>query len=693
MSFDPSTCNYVVTPFPSEHLLTDPSVPDPLEAIKDCNRIDLPLLFPEAPCPTIFTLDSTVHFNTFGANFDNRVSVNQATEECVYNFQLDLNPPCLTLEADGQFNYVPFSQGVDARLTFRTLGDILESVSLYDSCYLGLHLEIDIPAQSCPTIVSGTSDLTVLPPGEEPTLVVTATQTDENPDTSCAFSVDLDLQTPCTGINVTGSTVTFDSGSGAEPHGSIRVVTLSAVPCQFDFQVLLDLSSIVFDPIVAPAITDLCINAEGQVQSAEVTYYTWPSGEIAYSLWRSQFGFCDENRCFSSPFDFGLFNTGVNASNVALSDTCQNDPHWNCDGAPAQSMAYAAYPTVWMRPGRRSRWIAKTCSGIEPSGTIQTFSTTFTIPGDVSASEFAVEGVLNADNWVREVRVNGTAVPVIRLTDVYPGANNYELQGPMFRFMLKTGFITGTNLIEFDVDSSDFPGGDPSWLGFRVEWTGVGACNPSFTTTTTTTTTTGTPTTGGPTSSTTTTTSTTVPPGEECDCHFEQGDLIRISVELENGLKHFNTGIAYCESLLLEATVTLPNNAPLGGDVFPGDWYCVSPYVPGECSTYIYFRFFRYPTPYPTGPMRYGHILSYYIYGQPGGVPRFEWLSQFPNNGRYCLVSCDPKKYRVDFSPSQYPSFLYTQGIGCLQPGAGTYYSLLPPEQQIRLKSIEVVKL
>lgn len=693
MSFDPSNCNLVVTPFPSDHLLTDASVPDALTKINDCSVFDIPVLFPEGPCPTIISTESVVHFNRIGGyNLDERISVQQATEECLFHAQFDLNPPCLFVEASGQFNYVPFSAGVDARLTHKTVKNDDDSATIHDNCYLGLFLDIDIPSQSCPTIVSGTNDITVLPPGEAASLVVTVTQTDDSEDTSCAFRVDLDLQVPCTGVEISGSDVNFDSGGGAPPHGSIRVVTLSAIPCQFDFQVLLDLSSVVFDPLTAPAITDFCVNSSGQVQSAEVTYYTWPGGTIAYQVWRSQFGYCDENGCYSEPLDFGLYNTGCDGANHAMSDTCQDDTHWKCDGVAAKSMAFAAYPAVWLRPGRRSRWIAKTCSGIEDSGVTQTFSTTFTIPGTISAADFALEGILDADNWVTEIRVNGVAVPIHRLTDVFPGTNDYELRGPMYRFLLKSNFVIGANTVEFDVNSTDFIGPDlPSWLGFRVEWTGVGACNSMHTTTTTTSTTPAPTTTAGPTSSTSTTS--TTPRVDDCPCHFQQGDIVQVTVVLQGLWRSSNPPYPDCHLISVTKTVTLPDPSPLGGDLWHSDFECLTMHITDlypDCDGCVYIGFYRFPHPYPGGPMMYGHYVGYSIYG-PSNPPY--WIAQFPQFIYNCLVSCSPKKYRVDFDPPQYPEVVYQSGVVCYQYGTTTFYSLLPPDQQARLVSFEVVKI
>jgi hypothetical protein len=564
MSFDPSRCNLTVNPFPTDHLLIDPTVPDPLGPIQDCVSFDLPVLFPEALCPQIVSTLSTVHFTPFG--FDpgsSRVDVAKASDECFFNFELDLNPPCLEIVASGRINYVPFSQGVDARLTADTRGAIPDSISLRDACSVSLFLEIDIPAQPCPSIYPSTAILTMLPPGEEPSLDVLVTKVYENGsdsinNTDCAFAVELDLKTPCTLVTVEGSDVTF-SDVGGPAGGSIRMATLSAIPCELDFRLLLDLKDIIFEPITLPAITDLCIDPDGKVQSAEVSYYTWPTGEFQYSVWRTQFGYCDENACFSTPVDFGLFNTGCGEDNRALDDDCLDDPHWTCEGDPAKSMKFDAYPAVWMRPGRRSRWIARTCSGIEPSSTIQTFATTLILPGTVTPGSFAVEGVLDADNWVREIRVNGVAVPIPGLTDIFPGTNNYRLQGPLYRFLLKAHFLTGVNTIEFDVDSSDIPGGLDSWLGFRLEWTGVGICNSTSTTTTTSTS----PFPGTTTTTTSTTTSTTPTPTTP----IAEGDCLCIDGEpIGNPIKVAWTFQPSC------STAMWVNGEPQGGG-FSNGWF------------------------------------------------------------------------------------------------------------------------
>lgn len=690
MSFDPSKCGITIAPFPPGHLLTDDRVPDPLGPIKDCNAFEIPVLFPEALCAEIGASSSQIHFNTTNrTDLPERLSVAQASEGCIFNATFDLNPPCLEIEADGKFNYVPFSQGVDARLTSVTKRSPTDSASLRDYCYLGIDLEIDIPAQPCPSILPGSKSITRLPPGEPSSLVVTVTKVFEDSDsihnTSCAFVVDLNLQVPCTGVEIEGSEVSFHSGSGGVPGGLARIVTLSAIPCEFDFRVLLDLDGVAFDPLVAPTITDLCITPEGKLKSAEVTYYIWPTGKISTKLWRSQFGYCDENGCFSVPLDYGLFNTGCDSNNHALNDVCQNDPHWQCDGSAAKVVKFDAYPTLWMRPGRRSRWIAKTCPAIEASGVTQTFSTTCTLPSMIPAEGFALEGVLDLDNWAMEIRVNGTPVTIHKLTDTFPGDNEFSLRGPMYRFLLKGPFTTGVNLIEFDVNSTDFiGGGQPTWLGFRLEWTGVGICNTRHTTTTTSdpfTTTTST--------TTTSTSSTTpVPDDEDCPCYFETGQLVKVIIELEP-VYTYPGDPDDCSHTEKTTTVINGDASWSGNNVLY--WILVMCYnnidrPAGVCAHYVYAGLNRFPCcPWgPDGPSsRYFLNVQYTV---SKGTPADNGIYMIANwqIPYVCTVDCDPTRLL----------FVSEEGVS---PNAGFYVQGSPAScpfpLDVKLKRYEVIAL
>jgi hypothetical protein len=532
VSFDATQCGYVVEPFPDGHLLTDPEIPEQLELIRDCSSVELPTLFPEPLCVVISTSTSDIRFenptaptNKFGIA---RIAVAKASEECNFNLILDLNPPCISVGGGGQVNYVPFSEGPSAELLVTDVFNGI-SASLWDRCEAGLFLNLNLPTQPCPQLEIGTVDFAVLPPDETPVFAVTVTKVYENDsdsinNTGCIFNADFNLEVPCTGVDVEGSGINFPSGGSSTPRGSLRVATISAVPCNLQFQILLDLENIYFAPTLNPAIVDLCVDEDGKVKSVQVAYYEWPGGDVVHRIWRSQLGYCDENPCFSVPLDYGLHNTGADSNNQALSDSCLNDSHWTVASSPAKSMAVAQYPALWMRPGRRSRWIAETCDGLKNEDEIVTFKTTFNLPSEVTPGNYAIEGILVCDNWVTDVRVNGVSVDIPGLTDAYPGLNDFELRGPMYRFLLKANFISGLNQIEFEVTNG---GPGVSWVGIRIEWTGVGICGVATTTSTTTTTTS---------TSTTSTSSTTPgptrPPGSNI-CVCADGETLGSSIRVE----------------------------------------------------------------------------------------------------------------------------------------------------------------
>lgn len=509
--FDPAKCNYVTTGFPTGHLLTDPTVPDPLEAIQDCSTLEPPPLPPDAPCPDIQGGNGTFRF--FLANTDTpsaEVHVDKDEDGCAFNIFPEIKAPCPSFTTSASAYLVP--AGSPPEVTFSTEA---HSAGPGDPCSFDLNLQIGIPLQACPTI-SGTGDVNLIPPGEDGSITVEAVATDSISIDGCNISFVVTANIPCTDVQFTDGIVTVGDSGDDPASGTITVTNLSEEPCAPNFRIDLDLLIPTIPPLVQPTITDLCINSDGEIQAAEVTYYSWPSGTIDTVLWRSQFGYCDENPCYYEPLEFGLHNTACDNSNNALTTTaCVDDSHWTIGigGAAAKAMAHAAYPSPpWMAPGRKSKWIAATCAGIEDSGVTQTFATTAVIPVTVDVSSpIALEFWLVMDNWVTEVRVNGVVIPIPGLTDAYPDANRCDLTGPMCKFVIVATMAHGTNTIEFDVNSTDFIGGfQPTWLALKLEWTGIGACGDITTTTSTTTTSTTTSTTS--TTPAPTTTSTTPPP-------------------------------------------------------------------------------------------------------------------------------------------------------------------------------------
>lgn len=530
--FDPSRCSYITPGFPTDHLLKDPTVPPALDPINDCLSLDPPILPPEAPCPDIQGGPGTFRFFLANEGVSRaEVVVTPAEDGCAFNVIPEIEAPCPSFTTSASAYLLPV--GMPPEVTFT---NEVNSIGPGDPCSFNLGLQIGIPLQACPTI-SGTGIVNLIAPGETGTITVEAVSTDSDSIDGCNIAFVVTANIPCTNVQFTEGEVTITDNGDDPPSGSITITNLSVEPCAPNFQIDLDLNIPVLPPVVQPTITDLCIDEDGNIQAAEVTYYSWPSGAIDTVLWRTQFGYCDENPCYYTPLQLGLHNTGVDSNNDAiLSTSCEDDNYWTqgIGGAPVSVMADAAYPSQWMDAGRKSKWVAFSCAGIEPSGTIQTFATEATIPATVDISEpIALEFWLVMDNWVREIRVNGDVVPVEGLTDVYPGENKCDLTGPMCKFVIISEMVHGVNTIEFDVDSSDIPGGLDSWLGLKLEWIGIGACGtitttlppptttttlpPTTTTTSTTTTTTTTvapttTTTLPPTTTTTTTTTTTVAP-------------------------------------------------------------------------------------------------------------------------------------------------------------------------------------
>jgi len=160
-----------------------------------------------------------------------------------------------------------------------------------------------------------------------------------------------------------------------------------------------------------------------------------------------------------------LFNTGMDATSAApygtplASDQCLEDPHWDADGIAALCPPDSANPMGAYPPNDSvSRMIATACDYTEEDGAIVTYTTTFTMPAGTDPTTFALCGRLLSDNWVNEIKLNGTTVV----------SGGWDYPNGWFYFTLTGTFIAGTNVIDF-VLTNDITGG-ANWAMLRVEW-------------------------------------------------------------------------------------------------------------------------------------------------------------------------------------------------------------------------------
>jgi hypothetical protein len=140
----------------------------------------------------------------------------------------------------------------------------------------------------------------------------------------------------------------------------------------------------------------------------------------------------------------GLFNTGAGLK------TGDPDRHWQII-ARSDDPNFKAQPAVVARPSTpnaidtppRSRWIAPPGDEYLPDDVVYAFRTTFDLSG-VLPSTVAVRGKLIADDLIVGIRLNGRKVKV-------PFQHEGEPYAYWAAFSITTGFVKGTNVLEFDV--------------------------------------------------------------------------------------------------------------------------------------------------------------------------------------------------------------------------------------------------
>ena len=148
-----------------------------------------------------------------------------------------------------------------------------------------------------------------------------------------------------------------------------------------------------------------------------------------------------------------LYNTGVDNARQVLGDSVA-DSHYTLATYPAGTVTPGVTtpnkdlaPINWIANTQTARWIGpNTASAYGPVGDYS-YKTTFTLP---SFSEALIVGQLSVDDRITDILVNGVSVgnPV-------PLSSWTTIQ----RFSISTGFVVGTNTIEFKLHSVGGPTG------------------------------------------------------------------------------------------------------------------------------------------------------------------------------------------------------------------------------------------
>lgn len=144
------------------------------------------------------------------------------------------------------------------------------------------------------------------------------------------------------------------------------------------------------------------------------------------------------------------------------------DPHWQIAAAEglANFAPRAAAVTVpdpsYIRPTADSQWVSTAGNSPDlPGNAVLTFATTFELSAD-EVSTARIAGRFAADNTLEAIRLNGRLQPV--------ASHGREGFRAFHRFAVESGFVAGTNRLEFVVSNL---GPVASPLGLRVELQGV----------------------------------------------------------------------------------------------------------------------------------------------------------------------------------------------------------------------------
>ena len=156
----------------------------------------------------------------------------------------------------------------------------------------------------------------------------------------------------------------------------------------------------------------------------------------------------------------GLFNTGTDASNVALvGGNGVTDPHYSVlsstiAGITTGVQAVTYYTPAYIANDANSRWISHSSNGNPGSGTT-TFRLSFDLTGFNPATA-QITGRWGVDN-LGVIFLNGVNTGVS--LPVFTAANFQNLTS----FSINTGFVSGINTLDFAIEDLGQP------LAFRVD--------------------------------------------------------------------------------------------------------------------------------------------------------------------------------------------------------------------------------
>jgi hypothetical protein len=160
-----------------------------------------------------------------------------------------------------------------------------------------------------------------------------------------------------------------------------------------------------------------------------------------------------------------VFSTGIGLRHG------ETDPHWQITAftgdpkfVPRSAVVTRALPLYLPNNPEQSQWISLDGEPVNMPDGVYTFRTTFRL-GEVSPEPVILQGRFLADNQVRAIRLNGHAVPV----------PEYGMEPPFDKFhafVVRSGFVVGTNVLEVDVRNLHSSRGEHTPMALRLELKG-----------------------------------------------------------------------------------------------------------------------------------------------------------------------------------------------------------------------------
>jgi hypothetical protein len=156
----------------------------------------------------------------------------------------------------------------------------------------------------------------------------------------------------------------------------------------------------------------------------------------------------------------GLFNTGVDASGVALADGAV-DPHYslivNADGPSSDAIVEnsQACPIVtgpWLANTAGTKWIGPTfettnAAGLAEGNGIYVYRTTFDLTG-MDLPSVVITGGWASDNAGLSIKINGIATGLVN-NNGFGGLNPFTIDSA------NASFVDGVNTLDFEVQNED----------------------------------------------------------------------------------------------------------------------------------------------------------------------------------------------------------------------------------------------